>query len=336
MPADPGSKLADAAPPKTDATRCAGRRDPAARRRRWCRRSSAATPISAARPRRRSRTRPRSQRGPVRRAQPALRHPRARHGRDRQRLRLYGMFIPFTATFLTFSDYMRPSIRLAALSRLQVVHVFTHDSVFLGEDGPTHQSVEHVSALRLIPQRARVASGRRASSARPRGRRRSSARDGPIELILSRQKVAEPPAGTRVDDARRGGYVILREAGGAPDVVFLATGSRGRRSPSRRRRSSRKGGTRVRVVSLPCLEVFARAGRRVARRGAARNGAARLDRSRPHRSLEGVGRLRRPHHRHRRLRPLGARRSDRRAARPHRRQGGRARPRPAHEVSETA
>ena len=73
----------------------------------------------------------------------------------------YGMFVPFTATFLTFSDYMRPAIRLAALSRLQVVHVFTHDSVFLGEDGPTHQSVEHVSALRLIPQRARVAPGRR-------------------------------------------------------------------------------------------------------------------------------------------------------------------------------
>ena len=77
-------------------------------------------------------------------------------------LAYYGMFIPFTATFLTFSDYMRPAIRLAALSRLQVVHVFTHDSVFLGEDGPTHQSVEHVSALRLIPQRRRVASGRRA------------------------------------------------------------------------------------------------------------------------------------------------------------------------------
>ena len=79
----------------------------------------------------------------------------------------YGMYIPFTATFLTFSDYMRPAIRLAALSRLQVVHVFTHDSVFLGEDGPTHQSVEHVSALRLIPH---VHVWRPADARRVRGR----------------------------------------------------------------------------------------------------------------------------------------------------------------------
>src|SRR5581483_1760870 len=64
---------------------------------------------------------------------------------------LYGHFIPFTATFLTFSDYMRPAIRLAALTGTRVIHVFTHDSIFLGEDGPTHQSVEHVAALRLIP-----------------------------------------------------------------------------------------------------------------------------------------------------------------------------------------
>ena len=167
----------------------------------------------------------------------------------------YGMFIPFTATFLTFSDYMRPSIRLAALSRLQVVHVFTHDSVFLGEDGPTHQSVEHVSALRLIPRVHvwRPADAVECAAAWDSALERS---DGPTELILSRQKVAEPPPGTKADDARRGGYVILREEGGAPEVVFLATGSEVGIAVEAARELV-KGGTRVRVVSLPCLEIFA-------------------------------------------------------------------------------
>ncbi|MGZ3442743.1 MAG: transketolase-like TK C-terminal-containing protein, partial [Polyangia bacterium] len=167
----------------------------------------------------------------------------------------YGMFIPFTATFLTFSDYMRPSIRLAALSRLQVVHVFTHDSVFLGEDGPTHQSIEHVSALRLIPHVHvwRPADGVECAAAWTAALQRT---DGPSELILSRQKVAEPPAGTRVEDALKGGYVILRETGGAPAVVFLATGSEVGIAVEAARELE-KSGTPVRVVSLPCLEVFA-------------------------------------------------------------------------------
>ncbi|MGZ3406133.1 MAG: transketolase family protein, partial [Polyangia bacterium] len=167
----------------------------------------------------------------------------------------YGMFIPFTATFLTFSDYMRPSIRLAALSRLQVVHVFTHDSVFLGEDGPTHQSIEHVSALRLIPHVHvwRPADGVECAAAWAAALERT---DGPSELIFSSQKVAEPPPGTRADDARRGGYVILKEAAGTPDIVFLATGSEVGLAVEAAR-ELQKGGTQVRVVSLPCLEVFA-------------------------------------------------------------------------------
>ncbi|HEX9103870.1 MAG TPA: transketolase C-terminal domain-containing protein, partial [Polyangia bacterium] len=168
----------------------------------------------------------------------------------------YGMYIPFTATFLTFSDYMRPSIRLAALARLQVVHVFTHDSVVLGEDGPTHQSVEHVSALRLIPHVHvwRPADGVECAAAWAAALERT---DGPTELVLSRQKVADPPApGTRADDARRGGYVLLREEGGTPDVVFLATGSEVGVAVEAARELA-QGGTRVRVVSLPCLEVFA-------------------------------------------------------------------------------
>jgi transketolase len=166
----------------------------------------------------------------------------------------YGMFVPFTATFLTFSDYMRPAIRLAALARLQVVHVFTHDSVFLGEDGPTHQSIEHVSALRLIPRVHvwRPADAIECAAAWASALERT---DGPSELILSRQKVAEPPPGTKADQARRGGYVILREEGGAPKVTFLATGSEVGIAVEAARELS-KGGIPSRVVSIPCLEIF--------------------------------------------------------------------------------
>ncbi len=167
----------------------------------------------------------------------------------------YGMFVPFTATFLTFSDYMRPAIRLSALSRLQVVHVFTHDSVFLGEDGPTHQAIEHVSALRLIPHLHvwRPADAIECAAAWAAALERT---DGPSELILSRQKVAEPPPGTSADDARKGGYVILREETGVPDVVIMATGSEVGLAVEAAR-ELQKGGTQVRVVSLPCLEIFA-------------------------------------------------------------------------------
>jgi transketolase len=170
-------------------------------------------------------------------------------------LSLYGMFIPFTATFLTFSDYMRPSIRLAALSRAQAVHVFTHDSVFLGEDGPTHQAVEQVWALRLIP-RVHVWRPADAVECAAAWAAALERRDGPSELILSRQKVADPPAPTKADEARRGGYVILKEEGGAPDVVFLATGSEVGAAVDAAKELA-AGGTRARVVSLPCLEVFA-------------------------------------------------------------------------------
>ena len=89
--------------------------------------------------------------GDAGRAQPELRDPRAWHGRDHERVELHGGLIPYGGTFLTFSDYMRGAIRLAALMEQRVVYVFTHDSIFLGEDGPTHQAVEHWMALRLIP-----------------------------------------------------------------------------------------------------------------------------------------------------------------------------------------
>ncbi len=168
---------------------------------------------------------------------------------------LYGLFIPFTATFLTFSDYMRPAVRLAALSEVQAVHVFTHDSVFLGEDGPTHQSVEHVSALRLIPNVHvwRPADGVECAAAWASALTRTS---GPTEIVLSRQKVEALPEGTaKPSDAARGGYVVLKEDGGAPEVVFLATGSEVGLAVAAAKELA-KDGTRARVVSLPCLEVF--------------------------------------------------------------------------------
>jgi transketolase len=169
----------------------------------------------------------------------------------------YGLFIPFTATFLTFSDYMRPAIRLAALTENQAIHVFTHDSVFLGEDGPTHQAVEHVWALRLIPNVDvwRPADAIECAAAWAQALER---KHGPSELILSRQKVADPPApGTKADEAARGGYVLVRESGGAPEVVILATGSEVGVAVEAARELATKG-RRVRVVSLPCLEVFER------------------------------------------------------------------------------
>jgi transketolase len=166
----------------------------------------------------------------------------------------YGMYIPFTATFLTFSDYERPAIRLAALTEVQVIHVFTHDSIFLGEDGPTHQSVEHVSALRLIPNVDvwRPGDAIECAAAWAAALER---RNGPTEIILSRQKVNDPPHPTKVEDALRGGYVLVAEAD--PEVTFLATGSEVGPAVEAAKILSQDG-KRVRVVSLPCLEVFER------------------------------------------------------------------------------
>ena len=172
---------------------------------------------------------------------------------------LYGLFVPFTATFLTFSDYMRPPIRLAGLSHIPAVHVFTHDSVFLGEDGPTHQSVEHVSALRLIPN---VDVWRPADSAECAAAWVAAAtrRDGPTELILSRQKVDVLPGDPTVRGrhAARGGYVLVREEMGTPAVVILSTGSEVSVAVEAARRLHVEDGIQVRVVSMPCLEVFNR------------------------------------------------------------------------------
>ncbi len=169
---------------------------------------------------------------------------------------LYGAFIPFLGTFLIFSDYMRPAIRLAALMGIRVIYVFTHDSVFLGEDGPTHQSIEQIPSLRLIPglEVWRPADALETAMAWARAIQRATA---PTALILTRQKLkpVERPASFPRGEIWRGGYVLDEAEGGAPEVVLVATGSE---VPLAReaRKLLASGGLRARVVSMPCVEAF--------------------------------------------------------------------------------
>ncbi len=164
---------------------------------------------------------------------------------------LHGGFIPYTGTFLVFSDYARNAIRMAALMRIRQVMVYTHDSIGLGEDGPTHQPVEHVASLRLIPNLEvwRPADALETLVAWQRGIERA---DGPVVLALSRQNLPclERDAGQR-EMIIRGGYV-LHECAGEPEVVVIATGSEVELAMEAAKASRR----RVRVVSMPCAETF--------------------------------------------------------------------------------
>lgn len=134
--------------------------------------------------------------------------------------------IPFTATFFTFSDYMRPSIRLAALTGLHVVFVFTHDSIFLGEDGPTHQSVEHLAALRAIPNLLVIRPGD-ANETAEAWRVALETRDRPVALVLTRQNVPIPDRSNfaPASGLRRGAYIIAEAPNGNPDLILIASGS---------------------------------------------------------------------------------------------------------------
>ncbi|BAS26026.1 transketolase [Limnochorda pilosa] len=169
---------------------------------------------------------------------------------------LHGGWRVFGSTFLVFSDYMRPSIRLAALMGLPVVYVFTHDSIWVGEDGPTHQPVEQLEALRLIPNLAviRPADARETSEAWLEALGRGT---GPTALILSRQNLPILP----VPDAPatlvgRGGYVVRREPEGtAPDLVLVATGSEVALALEAAGRLAGEG-LACRVVSMPWRERF--------------------------------------------------------------------------------
>jgi len=173
-------------------------------------------------------------------------------------LAYHGGFIPFGATFLAFSDYMRPTIRLAALSYLQSIFVFTHDSIALGEDGPTHQAVEQLAALRAIP-RLLVIRPADANETRIAWQVAIETRDRPTALVLTRQGVPtlDRDRYTDPEGLRRGAYVLDREPAGAPppDVILIASGSEVSVAVAAAEKL-RAEGTRVRVVSMPCWRLF--------------------------------------------------------------------------------
>ncbi|HKS27940.1 MAG TPA: transketolase [Pyrinomonadaceae bacterium] len=176
---------------------------------------------------------------------------------------LNGGLIPFGGTFMTFSDYMRPSIRLAALSEVQAVYVFTHDSVGLGEDGPTHQPVEHLAALRAIPHLF-VMRPADAHETREAWRTAILRRNLPTALALTRQKVpvidrAEGRYAS-AEGARRGAYVLAEATNDkgesvTPALILIGTGSEVSLCLEARD-ELQKDGTPTRVVSMPCMELF--------------------------------------------------------------------------------
>ena len=180
---------------------------------------------------------------------------------------LNGGLIPYGGTFMCFSDYMKPAIRLAALSEVQVVYVFTHDSIGLGEDGPTHQPIEHLAGLRAIPH-LYVIRPADPHETREAWRIAISRRKAPTALVLTRQKVPvlDQTRFASAEGARRGAYILAEaentnaEAGetnkkATPELILMATGSEVSLALEARE-ALQKEGTPTRVVSMPCWELF--------------------------------------------------------------------------------
>ena len=191
----------------------------------------------------------------------------------------HGGFRTFASTFFCFADYMRPSVRLAAISGLPVVYVWTHDSVGVGEDGPTHQPVEHLMSLRVMPNLhvVRPADANETVEAWRHALRRT---EGPTALVLTRQKVPVLATPERAAGLRRGGYV-LREPDSALQAVVIATGSEVSLAVAAAEQLDSEG-VGVRVVSLPCWELFGAQDadyreQRAARRSPAGRGGSRRD-----------------------------------------------------------
>ena len=168
-------------------------------------------------------------------------------------LSLHGGFLPYDATFLVFSDYARNAVRMSALMQSPGIHVYTHDSIGLGEDGPTHQPVEHLASLRYIPNNdvwrpcdaVETAVAWKAAIAR---------RDGPSCLVFSRQNLQHQPRDEQqVRDIARGGYV-LKDSSGTPEIILIATGSEVELATA----AAAQLGDKVRVVSMPSTDVFDR------------------------------------------------------------------------------
>jgi transketolase len=167
----------------------------------------------------------------------------------------HGGLIPYGATFFTFSDYLRPSLRLAALMGLHVIHVFTHDSIGLGEDGPTHQPVEHLAALRAIPNLLVIRPGDANETAVAWQVALESS--GPVAIILSRQNMPTLDRNryAPAEGVRSGAYVVADAAGGKPDLVLIATGSELHLAVAAQEELARRN-FRVRVVSMPSWHLF--------------------------------------------------------------------------------
>jgi transketolase len=171
-------------------------------------------------------------------------------------LAAHGGFIPYGATFLIFSDYMRPSLRLAALMGLHVVHVFTHDSIAVGEDGPTHQPVEQLSSLRAIPDLV-VIRPADANETAVAWRVALEMRDRPVLLVLTRQKVPtlDRSRYAAAEGLRHGAYVLSDAPNGKPELILIASGSEVSLIVAAAERLQQQGAA-VRCVSMPSWELF--------------------------------------------------------------------------------
>ena len=171
-------------------------------------------------------------------------------------LAAHGGTIPFGSTLLTFSDYMRPPIRLAALMGIQVLYVFTHDSLALGEDGPTHQAVEQVASLRAIPQLMVIRPGD-ANETAVAWQVAIETRDRPVALILTRQSVPtlDRSQFAAADGLRRGAYILADPPQGDPYMILIASGSEVGLIVAARQ-ALQEQHIAVRLVSMPCWELF--------------------------------------------------------------------------------
>jgi transketolase len=168
------------------------------------------------------------------------------------------MWIPYGGTFLIFSDYMRPPVRLACLMKLQVIYVYTHDSIFLGEDGPTHQPISQLASLRSIPNMTviRPADGAETAEA---WRIALEHRHGPTALALSRQNlpILEETVQKAREGVEKGAYILLDAEGGEPEIILIATGSEVWVTLEAGKKLAAEG-VKVRVVSMPSWELFDR------------------------------------------------------------------------------
>ncbi len=170
-------------------------------------------------------------------------------------LALHGGFIPYDATFLVFSDYSRNALRMSALIPTRAIHVFTHDSIGLGEDGPTHQPVEHLASLRCIPGNSvwRPCDAVESAVAWKAAIERA---DGPSVLVFSRQNLPhQHRSAEQVADIARGGYVLSDPADSRFDVILIGTGSEVELAMEAARQLDAQG-VKARVVSMPNTSVF--------------------------------------------------------------------------------